>query len=140
MTKRALIAGIAFALITATAHGATGRLTVPGVRAALVRDGFPARAQCGEVMEPPPALDSHTHIFHTRMVPACWVVVEHDSYSVQVTPHTSDAAAKLAYTRTRNPATKRSRGVVIGKVVVSGFRVGSRDWLQITRVVASVVG
>jgi hypothetical protein len=122
------------------AYGGSGHpLTVPGVQAALVHNGFPARTQCGEVIEPPPAPGSHSHSVSARLIAACWVVVERDGYSVQVIPHSNTAAAKLAYERTHNSWAKRSREAVIGHVVLTGYRITAADWLRVSHIVASVV-
>jgi len=132
--------GLIAAFAVAAAYGGSGRpLTVPGVKAALIHDGYPARTQCGEVLEPPPVLGSSSHIFSGRPIPACWVVVERDGFSVYVTPHSNAAAATLAYQRTHNPWAKQSREAAIGDALLTGYRIATTDWLRISHTVASVV-
>jgi hypothetical protein len=137
---RVLVCGLVATFSVTASYGGTGRpLTARGVQAALIRNGYPARTQCGEVVEPPPPLGSHSHIFSGRSIPACWVVVERDGFSVYVTPHSNAAAATLAYQRTHNPWAKQSREAAIGDVLLTGYRVTKADWLRISHLVASVV-
>jgi hypothetical protein len=131
--------GLIATIAVTAAHGGTGRLTATGVQAALIANGYPARTQCGEVIEPPTVLGSHSHIFNGRSIPACWVVVERDGYSVYVTPHSNATAAKTAYARIHNPWAKQSREAAIGDVVLTGYRITRADWLRISQLVASVV-
>lgn len=140
MIARICVCGLValFAVTGASAATKVQPLTAHGVQAALIKNGYPARTQCGEVMEPRPPLRAHGRIFTGHFVPACAVVVERDGFSVRVTPRSSAAAAKLAYQQ-RNPSATQSREAAIGYVLVTGFRIPKADWLRISHVVSSAI-
>jgi hypothetical protein len=105
---------------------------------ALVRQGYPVRHPCGSVLEPPPRRGTHGVLVGTRAVAACWLRIYKAGYSVSISPHTSRAAAKLAYQRSYNKWAQNTRRVAIGPFLVSGFRVPEADWNVIRRIVSSV--
>jgi hypothetical protein len=131
--------GLAAVVIAGTAYAATPKLTIPHLREALIREGYPARTQCGQVAEPPPAPTSDGGVVRLTSVRACWVIIERDGYSVSIIPHSSSAAAKLAHRSLQNPWAKQSRSATVGYVLISAFRLPKSDWPRIYRVVASVV-
>lgn len=125
--RQLIVALLAAAVVSAASAGAVTPLSAPGVKAALLHAGFPARTQCGLVMEPPHG-----------PVHACYVVVEHGGWSVRVVPYATSAAAEGAYTRTANASTtKKAR---VGRLVVFSFRVPRGDWLRVLSVVTRVAG
>jgi hypothetical protein len=69
-------------------------------------------------------------------MPACWLVIYKDGYSVSVTPHSSRAAAKLALHGIYNKWARTTRRIVLGRLVVSGFRVPAKDWNVIRQIVS----
>jgi hypothetical protein len=140
MIVRVCACGLVAALAATGAHAARGQpLIARGVQPALIHAGYPARTQCGEVAEPPTPLSTHGRIASEQTIPACWVVVERDGFSVHVTPRSDAAAATLASQKIRNRWATRSRVTAVGYVVLTGYRMTSRDWKRISRVVASVV-
>jgi hypothetical protein len=140
MRARICACGLVAMFAVTGASAVNGPLTARGVQAALIRDGYPARTQCGEVIEPPPPRSSRGRIVSEQTVPACWVLVERDGFSLHVTPHSNAAAAKLTVRRIQNRWANQSRNAAIGYVVLSGYRTTKTDWLRISRAVASAIG
>jgi hypothetical protein len=134
-----LTSGLVAVVLASTAYGAKPKLTIPHLREALILKGYPARTQCGEVAEPAPPITSHGGVIGLRSVPACWVVIERDGYSVSIIPHSSSAAAKVAYRTMQNPWAKQNRSTTVGHVIIAAFRLPKSDWPRIYRVVKSVV-
>jgi hypothetical protein len=139
MRMTGLAAGFVTVMIASTAYAATPKLTILHLRDALRVEGYPARTQCGEVAEPPPPVGSPGRVIRLGSVPACWVIIERDGYSVSVIPHSSSAAAKASYKSMQNPWAKQNRSTAVGFVVISAFRLPNADWSRIYRVVRSVV-
>ena len=135
-------AAVAEAATSATRYqDPTPPLKVPQrLTQALVRQGYPVRHPCGSVIEPPPRIGgTHGHVVLPNDLPACWLVIYKDRYSVSITPHSSPAAARLAYQRTYNKWTRTTRRIVLGRLLVSGFRVPAQDWNAIRQVVSAIV-
>ena len=140
-----LLSGILSA--SAVAGGTVGRATdkrpplrVPARLAqTLARQGYPVHQACGSLLEPPPPVHAKAPhiILRGRSVPACWLVIYKSGYSVSITPHSSRAAAKLAYQRTYNRWARDTRRVAIGPLLVSGFRLPEADWKIILRTVSA---
>lgn len=105
---------------------------------ALVRRGYPVRHPCGSVAEPPPRSSTHGGLIQLKSVPACWLVIYKDGYSVSITPHSTRAAAKVAYERTHNKWARQNRSVAVGRLLVSGFRVPEHEWNVIRGIVLDV--
>ena len=128
---------------TANAYTHHGQ-TVPPLRVpprlsqALVRRGYPVRHPCGSVLEPLPSTGTQGQLRHLTQVPACWLVIYKDGYSVSITPHSNRAAARLAYQRSYNRWARNTRRIAIGPLLVSAFRVPQKDWNVIRRIVATV--
>jgi hypothetical protein len=128
---------------TANAYTHHGK-TVPPLRVparlsqALVRRGYPVRHPCGFVLEPPPLSGTHGGVSRSTEVRACWLVIYRDGYSVSITPHSSRAAARLAYQRTYNKWARNTRRIKIGRLLVSAFRAPVKDWNVIRRIVSAV--
>ncbi len=141
-----LVVGSAFADATLSTPAPAGGsptatpLAVPyRVVQALARHGYPGHRPCGRVMEPPPRVgDSQGIIINPRFLPACWLVIYRGGYSVDITPYSNRAAAKLAYHRIDNKWALTTRRVVVGRLLVSGFRVPAQDWSAIQRIVTQV--
>ena len=138
MARRSLLLALVGVLCVGVGV-ATGQVSAPNVKAALLRAGYAARTQCGDTAVPPPNLRGRGGAFSYRMVPTCWVVVEQDGYSVSVTPYTTSALARLAYSRTRNPWAKTKREVAIGHVLLSAYRLPVQEWAGISAVVEAAV-
>jgi hypothetical protein len=134
-----LASGLVAVVIAGTASAATHRLTIPHLREALIRQGYPARTQCGEVAEPPPPRTSNGGAVRMTSVPACWVIIERDGYAVSIIPHSSPAAAKVSYKSMQNRWAKRNRSAAVGYALISAFRLPKSDWARIYRLVTSVV-
>jgi hypothetical protein len=134
------------AVAARTADRTTARrqpLEVPAQLAQmLARQGYPAHQACGSVHEPPPPIGTHkSHIIiRGGLVPACWLVIYKSGYSVSISPHSSRAAAKLAYRRTYNRWERNTRRIAVGPLLVSGFRLSEADWKVIVRIVSAVAG
>lgn len=110
----------------AVASGATSRLKVPAlVATALHRAGFPARTQCGGVID----------VGQARPVPGCWLVIEWRHYSVHVIPHSSRQAARAVYKSTYNRWARKRRMALVRNLVLYGFRVPGSDWQTIRALV-----
>jgi hypothetical protein len=97
-----LATGAVAVVIAGAAYAATSKLMIPHLREALIREGYPARTQCGEVAETPPARTAKGGVVRMTSVPACWVIIERNGYSVSIIPHSSPAAAKVAYRSLHN--------------------------------------
>ena len=128
---------------TASAYAHDGKtvppLTVPArLSQALVRRGYPVRHPCGFVLEPPPLSGTHGGVSRSTQVRACWLVIYQDGYSVSITPHSSRAAARLAYQRTYNKWARNTRRITIGQLLVSAFHAPVDDWNVIRRIVSAV--
>jgi hypothetical protein len=134
-----LATGLVAVVIAGTASAATPKLTIPHLREALIRAGYPARTQCGEVAEPLPARTSNGGVVRLTSMPACWVIIERDGYAVSIIPHSNPAAAKDASKSMHNRWAKRSRSAAVGYALISAFRLPKSDWTRIYCVVASVV-
>jgi len=108
----------------------------------LARQGYPAHQACGSVLEPPPRIGAHkSHIIiRGGSLPACWLVIYKSGYSVSISPHSSRAAAKLAYQRTYNRWARSTRRIAVGPLLVSGFRLSEADWKVIVRIVSAIAG
>jgi hypothetical protein len=118
----ATILALAGAARVSAASGSTPRLEVPAsVASALLNAGFPARTQCGGIIDVWPA----------TTVPGCWLSIEWHHYSVHVNPHSSRAAARAAYRHTYNRWARGKRMAVVQNLVVYGFRVPVSDWQTI---------
>ena len=128
---------------TANAYTHHGK-TVPPLRVparlsqALVRRGYPVRHPCGSVLEPLPSTGTQGQLRHLTQVAACWLVIYKDGYSVSITPHSSRAAARLAYQRSYNKWARSTRRIAIGQLLVSAFRAPVKDWNVIRRIVSAV--
>jgi len=126
-----LFATVAFLAVvstmqTAAAPNAGTRLDVPArVGPALRQAGFPARKRCGFV--------------DTPRIPACWLTIAQSGYSVSVTPHRSLRDARVVYRLLRNPWATKNRAVMMGTLIVSGFRVPAREWQTIVTIVRHAV-
>jgi hypothetical protein len=119
-------------------RGSTGPLKVPpSLAPALVRQGYAVRHPCGSVLEPPPSTGKQGQLLHLRQVPACWLVIYKGSYSVSISPHSSRAAARLAYERTYNKWARNTRRIAIGPLLVSAFRIPDAEWNAIRRIVSA---
>jgi hypothetical protein len=139
MRGSVLAAGLVTATVASAGYAAVPKLTIPHLREALRIEGYPARTQCGEVAEPPPPVGSHGGVIRLGSVPACWVIIERDGYSVSIIPHSSAAAAEASYKSMQNRWAKQNRSTTVGSVVISAFRLPDADWPRIYRVVRSVV-
>ena len=135
---RVLATGFVAVVIAGSASAATSKLRIPHLREALIREGYPARTQCGEVAEPPPP-GTNGGVVGLTSVPACWVIIERNGYAVSIIPHGSPAAAEVSYKSMQNRWAKRNRSAVVGYALISAFRLPKSDWARIYRVVASVV-
>jgi hypothetical protein len=110
-----------------TAYGTRPRLKVPtSVASALRKAGFPARTQCGRIIDVGGPANG---------VPGCWVNIEWHHYSVNVIPHSSRAAARSAYRHTYSRWARQRRMAVVKNLVLYGFRVPESDWQTIRRIV-----
>jgi hypothetical protein len=109
---------------------------------ALVRQGYPAHRACGSILEPPPPLNGSSGSIRVvgRSVPACWLVIYKHRYSIIITPHSSRAAARLAYQRTQNAFAIRTHRIAIGRLLVSAYRVPDAAWRVIRRITSTVAG
>jgi hypothetical protein len=58
---------------------------------------------------------------------------------VSIVPHSSPAAAKVAYKSLHNRWAKRNRNAAVGYALIWAFRLPTSDWTRIYRVVTSVV-
>src|ERR1700704_4773411 len=139
MRMSVLVAGLVAVTIASTGYAAMSKLTSPHLREALRLEGYPARTQCGEVAGPPPPVGPQGGVIRLGSVPACWVIIERDGYSVSIIPHSSSAAAKASYKSMQNRWAKQNRSTAVGSVVISAFRLPNADWSRIYRVVRSVV-
>jgi hypothetical protein len=119
----------------ASAASRSRSLRVPArVAQALIRRGYPVRPQCGEVADPPPPTRSHS-VIALGSLPACWIVIESNGYSVSVTPRTSSAAAKIAYKSVYNRWAKTVRVAAIRNLLVYAFRLPEDHWHVIRQAV-----
>src|ERR1035437_5710258 len=138
-----LSTAFAAATIAATDTAGARAKTAPPLRVpprlaqALVRKGYPVRHPCGSVLEPPPPSGTQGRILHATDVPACWLVIYKDGYSVSITPHLNSAAARLAYQRTYNRWAPNTRRIAIGPLLLSAFRIPEADWNVIRRIVST---
>jgi hypothetical protein len=112
----------------------------PRLAQALAREGYPVRHACGSVLEPLPPTGTQGQLRHLTQVPACWLVIYKDGYSVSITPHSNRAAARLAYQRSYNKWARNTRRIAIGPLLVSAFRVPQEDWTVIRGIVSAVAG
>jgi hypothetical protein len=112
----------------------------PRLAQALVRQGYPVRHPCGSVLEPPPPSITQAQLLHLTDVPACWLVIYKDGYSVSITPRSNSAAARLAYQRSYNKWARNTRRIAIGSLLVSAFRLPEADWNVIRRIVSTFAG
>jgi hypothetical protein len=111
-------------------------LRVPArVAQALVRRGYPVRTQCGEVADPPAPAGLHGVVV-LGSLPACWIVIEGNGYSVSITPRTTSAAATIAYKSVYNRWAKTVRIAAIRNLLVYAFRLPEADWHVIRQAVS----
>ncbi len=135
---------VSAATVAATEAASVRGKTAPPLRVpprlaqALVRHGYPVRHPCGSVLEPPPPSGTQGQLRHLTQVPACWLVIYKDGYSVSITPHSNRAAARLAYQRSYNKWARNTRRIAIGPLLVSAFRLPQADWNAIRRIVSTV--
>jgi hypothetical protein len=141
-----LVGSVPAAAVEAASAGATSHRgnTAPPLRVpqrlaqALVGGGFPVRHPCGSVLEGPRVSSTNGDVVQLNSVPACWIVIYKDRFSVSITPHSSPAAARLAYERSYNKWARTTRRIAIGRLLLSGFRVPAHAWNVIRLIVSDI--